>query len=158
MGSQYNITNQERIQPILGLLDFNNPPTATVLPCMVSPNQTGSLQPGQIVKLDPAITTPAGGILQVIAAVDTDTPFGIIIYNTRQNLTATPGIIYVACPGAGGNPILWHVAGAAITPGQSLQYDTNGNIDMIPLAAGVAIAKALDVAASGQLFRIALTA
>jgi hypothetical protein len=156
MGSAYNITNQERITPILGLFDFNNPPTTQLFPCQVSANQSGSLQPGQIVKLDPAITNPPGSILQVIAAVDTDTPFGMVVYVTKGNSTASPGILYVATPA--GQPIIWHVAGAAITPGQSLQYNTTGAISMIPLASGVAIAKSLDNAASGQLFRISLTA
>jgi len=154
MGSQLNITNQERITPILGLLDFNLPPTATIMAGIVSPNQSGSLQPGQIVKLDSTIT--AQGTLNFLAAVDTDKPFGMIIYNTRSNSVATPGQIYVACPGAGGNPIIWHVAGEAITPGELLQYNTDGSISMIAVGSGTTIAQALDVAASGQLFRVAL--
>ena len=75
-----------------------------------------------------------------------------------KNLVATPGQVKVAIPGVGGNPIIWHVAGAPITLGQYLQYDTTGAIDMIPVSDGVQIAQALDPAASGALFRMALLA
>jgi hypothetical protein len=155
MGTQINITNQERITPILGMLDFNQPATATILDAIVSPNQSGSLQPGMPVILDTAITI---GGWQVKAAADTDKPWGMVIYNVTKNLVATPGQVKVAIPGVGGNPIIWHVAGAPITLGQYLQYDTTGAIDMIPVSAGVQIAQALDPAASGALFRIALLA
>lgn len=154
MGSNINITNQERILPILGMLDFNQPPTATIVDAVVSANQATALQPGQIVKLDTSITIP--GVWQVVAAADTDIPWGMVIYNTRKNSVSTPGQIKVALPGVGGNPIIWHVAGASITLGANLQYDTTGAIDMIPVASGKQIAQALDPAASGQLFRIAL--
>lgn len=154
MGSNLNITNQERITPILGMLDFNQPPTATILDAVVSPNQATALQPGQIVKLDTSVTVP--GVWQVLAAVNTDIPFGMVIYNTRKNLVSAQDQVKVAVPGVGGNPIIWHVAGASITLGAWLQYNTNGSISMIPVAAGKQIAQALDPAASGQLFRIAL--
>jgi len=156
MGTQINITNQERITPILGMLDFNQPATATILDAIVSPNQSGSLQPGMPVILDTAITVP--GVWQVKAAADTDIPWGMVIYNVTQNLVATPGQVKIAIQGVGGNPMIWHVAGAPITLGQYLQYDTTGAIDMIPVSAGVQIAQALDPAASGALFRIALLA
>ncbi len=153
MGSQLNITNQERITPILGMLDFNQPGTATILDAIVSPNQATALQPGQIVKLDTTVTVP--GVWQVVAAADTDVPWGMVIYTVRKNSLSTPDQVKVALPGTGGNPIIWHVAGASITLGQSLQYDTTGAVDLIPLAAGTKIAKALDPAASGALFRVA---
>jgi hypothetical protein len=156
MGSLFNITNQERISPILGMLDFNQPGTATILDAIVSPNQSGNLQPGMPVILDTTITVP--GVWQVKAAADTDIPWGMVIYNVTQNLVATPGQVKIAIPGVGGNPIIWHVAGAPITLGQYLQYDTTGAIDMIPVSAGKQIAQALDPAASGALFRMALLA
>jgi hypothetical protein len=154
MGSQINITNQERISPILGMLDFNQPPTATILDAIVSPNQATALQPGMPVKLDTSVTIP--GVWQVLAAADTDVPWGMVIYNVTKNLVSSPGQVKVAIPGAGGNPIIWHVAGAAITLNQYLQYDTTGAIDLIPVAAGKRIAQALDPAAQGALFRVAL--
>lgn len=156
MGSQINITNQERITPILGMLDFNQPATATILDAIVSPNQATPLQPGMPVKLDTSVTVP--GVWQVVAATDADIPWGMVIYNVTKNLVPTPGQVKVATPGVGGNPIIWHVAGAAITLGQYLQYDTTGAIDMIPVAAGKQIAQALDPAPQGALFRIALLA
>ena len=63
MGSPINITNQERITPILGMLDFNQPATATVLDAIVSPNQATPIQPGMIVKLDTAVTVPGEPIM-----------------------------------------------------------------------------------------------
>lgn len=156
MGSQINITNQERITPILGMLDFNQPGTATILDAIVSPNQATALQPGMPVKLDTTVTVP--GVWQVVAATNTDIPWGMAIYTVRKNTLSAQDQVKVAIPGVGGNPIIWHVAGAAITLGQYLQYNTTGAISMIPVAAGKQIAQALDPAASGQLFRIALLA
>lgn len=156
MGSNFNITNQERISPILGMLDFNQPATATILDAIVSPNQATPLQPGMPVKLDASVTVP--GVWQVVAAANTDIPWGMVIYTVRKNLLSTPDQVKIALPGNGGNPIIWHVAGSSISLGQYLQYDTTGAIDMIPVAAGKQIAQALDPAASGQLFRIALLA
>lgn len=154
MGSKVNITNQERISPILGMLDFNQPATATIVDAIVSPNEGTTLQPGQIVKLDSAITVP--GAWQVLKAVNTDIPWGMVIYTVRKNLASAYDQVKVALPSAGGNPFIWHVAGASISVGQNLQYNTDGSISMIPVASGNQIAQALDPAASGQLFRIAL--
>ena len=154
MGSQINITNQERITPILGMLDCNQPATATILDAIVSPNQATALQPGMIVKLDTAVTVP--GAWQVVAAANTDIPWGMVIYTVRKNLASAYDQVKVALPSAGGNPFIWHVAGASITLGQNLQYNTDGSISVIPVASGKQIAQALDPAATGQLFRIAL--
>jgi hypothetical protein len=154
MGSQINITNQERITPILGMLDFNQPATATILDAIVSPNQATPLQPGMIVKLDTAVTVP--GAWQVLAAANTDIPWGMIIYTVRKNLVSAYDQVKIALPSAGGNPFIWHVAGASITLGQNLQYNTDGSVSVIPVASGKQIAQALDPAATGQLFRIAL--
>lgn len=154
MGSPFNITNQESITPILGMLDFNQPGTATILDAIVSPNQATALQPGMPVKLDASITVP--GVWQVVAADDTDIPWGMVIYNITKNLVGTPGQVKVAIPGAGGNPIIWHVAGASLTLGQYLQYNTDSSISMIPVDTGKQIAQALDPAPMGGLFRLAL--
>jgi hypothetical protein len=154
MGSQINITNQERITPILGMLDFNQPATATIVDAIVSPNQATALQPGMIVKLDTSVTVP--GAWQVLAAANTDIPWGMVIYTVRNNLASAYDQVKIALPSTGGNPFIWHVAGASITLGQNLQYNTDGSISVIPIATGRQIAQALDPAATGQLFRIAL--
>jgi hypothetical protein len=154
MGSPINITNQERITPILGMLDFNQPGTATILDAIVSPNQATPIQPGMPVKLDVSVTIP--GVWQVVAATDTDIPWGMAIYTVRKNLLSAQDQVKVAIPSAGGNPIIWHVAGEAITLGEYLQYNTDSSISMIGVGAGKQIAQALDPAASGALFRLAL--
>jgi hypothetical protein len=156
MGSLINITNQERITPILGMLDFNQPATATILDAIVSPTEAGILQPGMPVILDITVTVP--GVWQVKAAAYTDIPWGMVIYNVTKNLVSKEGQVKIAVPGVGGNPIIWHVAGAAISLGAYLQYDTTGAIDMIPVSGGKRIAQALDPVASGALFRMALLA
>ena len=156
MGSQINITNQERITPILGMLDFNQPGTATIVDAIVSPNEAGTIQPGMPVILDTAITV--AGVWQVKKAAYTDIPWGMAIYTVRKNLATSNNQVKIAIPGVGGNPIIWHVAGAAITLGDYLQYNTTGAISMIDVAGGKQIAQALDPAASGALFRIALLA
>jgi hypothetical protein len=154
MGSPLNITNQERISAILGMLDFNQPATATILDAVVSPNQATPLQPGMIVKLDTSVTVP--GVLQVVAAAASDIPFGMIVYNTRKNVNASEDQVKVAIPGTGGNPIIWHVANGSIALGQYLQYGGNSPISMAAVSTGKQIAQALDPAANGQLLRIAL--
>ncbi|MDD5301514.1 MAG: hypothetical protein PHS14_00280 [Elusimicrobia bacterium] len=156
MGSQINITNQERITPILGMLDFNQPGTATILDAIVSPNESGTIQPGVPVILDTAATVP--GVWQVKKAAYSDIPWGMCIYTVRKNSLTSYDQVKVAIPGVGGNPIIWHVAGEAITLGEYLQYNTTGAISMIAVAAGKQIAQALDPAASGALFRMALLA
>ncbi len=156
MGSQINITNQERITPILGMLDFNQPGTATILDAIVSPNQATPIQPGMPVILDTAITVP--GVWQVKAATNTDIPWGMAVYTVRKNTLSAGDQVKVAIPGVGGNPIIWHVAGESITLGEYLQYNTDSSISMIAVGAGKQIAQALDPAASGALFRIALLA
>ena len=156
MGSNINITNQERITPILGMLDFNQPGTATILDAIVSPNEAGTIQPGVPVILDTAVTVP--GVWQVKKAVDTDIPWGMAIYTVRKNSLTSYDQVKIAIPGVGGNPIIWHVAGASVTLGQYLQYNTDSSISLIPVAAGKQIAQALDPAASGALFRVALLA
>lgn len=155
MGSQINITNQERITPILGMLDFNQPGTATILDAIVSPNQATPIQPGMPVKLDTTVTVP--GVWQVVAATSADIPWGMAIYTVRKNTLSSLDQVKVAIPGVGGNPIIWHVAGEAITLGEYLQYGASG-IQMVGVSSGKQIAQALDPAASGALFRIALLA
>lgn len=129
-----------------GQIDLNN--SNSPLPCQVDAAESGSLVPGQAVKL----ATTAGGVPKILAAtVDTGKIFGYVAYNTKKSSFSALDHLEIVRGGG----IIYLEASAAVVRGASVMNVITGE-KVATATTGKAIAgMALDTAsASGDLIRV----
>ena len=119
-----------------------------VFSCRVSSGETGTLVPGQAVKL---VDVAGNGVITVEAAADTEDAFGFIQYVTEKNEYVALDMVKIVGPWA----VMFMEASAAIAAGASVEAVTTGQ--KIKTSAGVkpVIGLCLDKAtADGDLVRV----
>lgn len=141
--------NQFQQVPIPGQLDLQITRGGT-LSGMIASSVTDSLPAGSPVKLD---STNTGPLPKFVAADDDDDFVFILPYSDKQDSYTGDDPVEVPCFLG---PVLWAVAGEAITPGAVLEQ-ANTTFKWAPVATHSPRAIALDpAAADGDLFRIFL--
>jgi len=150
--SNINI-NQFAQVAVRGQLDQQIARSGVIQGMVSAANTTTPIAPGDSVILDSAVT--AVGSPQFRTAADSDSNFGIMIYDPKSSSILTPGFIQVASNFTG--PVMWLVAAAAILPGVFVEQAAAGG-DVVTY--GTATSKlrgiALDPGATGQLMRVIL--
>lgn len=131
--------------PVRGQLDLQIAKSG-VISGQISVNELGSPVAGDFVKLDPA---QLGATPQFLLATASDLAIGILTHNVKKDSPVSGDPVEV-----GGllGPVVWVVANETITPGEQLQSNANGNMEL--LAASKFRGIALDPAVVNQLFRM----
>lgn len=138
--------NQFGMSVVQGQLDLlQNPNT---IACQVDASQSGSLVPGQPVKL----VNSLGGVPKVIGCTaDTDTVFGFVNYNTKLSSWVAGDVINVSFAGN----CMYMTASAAIARGAPVKPVISG-VKVVTAGAGAKVAGyAFDgAAANNDLIRV----
>lgn len=145
-------TNQFGQQVAVGDIDLGIQQSGA-LAGILSPNQASpgvTVAAGAPAKIDTTITT--GFVVNFLQAGITDVAIGIFRRTTMEGTFALGDIVEVALFGG---PVVWLLANATITPGQTVYQDTNG---LVVGSGGGAKSRgiALDYATAGTVLRVLL--
>lgn len=143
-------SNQLAIEALEGQLDLqvNN---GGVFNGKLASTVSGSVKPGQTVKLDPASTTR---FPTFVLAADDEEAFGTIIRTVKQGSYVAGDLIQVATKYNG--PVQFFKAHAEISPADVVERrDSDGKVQ--PLASNARLGIALDFGVADSLVRIILS-
>lgn len=112
----------------------------------ISVNEAGTLNPGDFVKLDNAITVP--GLPSYLKAGVTDVAHGVILYDTGKSAYVKGDKVSIGYPGT----VFFATADVITAPGAKVESVANGN--MQTKAASSTRGIAIDYGAAGALFRV----
>ncbi len=146
------LSNQFAQTPQLGQLDLSF--NTTTVSCQIDTSESGTLVPGQSVKL----VDSAGGVPKVIAcAADADTVFGFINYQMKQSGYVAGDAVEIS---TGYGNVMYLRATAAIARGALLKQAVASTGGVLTATAGAKIVGwALDkAAADGDLIRVFVNA
>lgn len=119
-----------------------------IISAAISASETGTLVPGQAVKIEDS----AGGLPKVLAlALATDSTFGFIARVLKQSEFEAKDVVEVALDGS----IMVMEAGAAIARGAAVEVSLTGNKVITSAGVNNIVGVALDkAAADGDLIRV----